>query len=414
MGFLSKIGRALRRTFTGAFGGGDVIEVRDRPDAERTATPVPLTDAGPSFSDTFERQLERQDEDREVSLKMYGNYGGPGYSAGQAFRTVDAETGDPTALFRNVQPTDALDAVFRLHDIRYSISNDDPMGQMQADIQTIRDIDLIRNRLGFMGRMAADTAKAMFQTRVSLGMAAGPRVAGYKAGRKLPEDVLQKFRALELEPEMNPTIWRGEDESEITRKEYQIQGIRNLASIAKEAGRRLGSVGEPLEKIGSFVETTTDGILALARDLKVKEGGPGPRKFYTNEDVQKLRDMGIYRKGEAWITQEELDRRLEEHARGLEEMVEDTLQVPEEIEEIPEDVPEEQEEIGEEDTEEDTEEAEEVPKEPEETAPEPTPEPETVSLDLFERALDIIDELEAENAELRREVEEVEDDEDLF
>ncbi|HWL82802.1 MAG TPA: hypothetical protein VNR89_17775 [Roseomonas sp.] len=68
-----------------------------------------------------------------VAIPTYGNYGGPGYSNGQVLASPDQP------VDYSAPPVDALDALFRFHDIAY----DSPSNEVraEADLALIRGIE---------------------------------------------------------------------------------------------------------------------------------------------------------------------------------------------------------------------------------------------------------------------------------
>jgi hypothetical protein len=62
-------------------------------------------------------------------LLTYGNWGGPGWSGGRF-------TDDPASVNWEVQPVDAMDAAFRLHDFAYQHGTP----RHQADLDLVRTL----------------------------------------------------------------------------------------------------------------------------------------------------------------------------------------------------------------------------------------------------------------------------------
>ena len=80
-----------------------------------------------------------------IPIPTYGNYGGPGYTAGEPPTTPGSPT-DPT-LYDVIQPIDPLDALFRVHDMAYDpgLPGYNPAGLPQADVALIKGIQQIPN-----------------------------------------------------------------------------------------------------------------------------------------------------------------------------------------------------------------------------------------------------------------------------
>jgi hypothetical protein len=85
-------------------------------------------------------------------VPTYGEYGGPGYTAGEY--ALPGSATDPQA-YVDVQPIDPLDALFRVHDIAYDpvLSGTSPLARAQADVALIQGISRIAN-----GQLDADAA----------------------------------------------------------------------------------------------------------------------------------------------------------------------------------------------------------------------------------------------------------------
>ncbi len=79
-----------------------------------------------------------------IPVPTYGEYGGPGYTAGEYSPPGSAT--DPDDYVR-VEPIDPLDALFRLHDMAYDpgLPGYDPAALPQADVALIRGISRIPN-----------------------------------------------------------------------------------------------------------------------------------------------------------------------------------------------------------------------------------------------------------------------------
>jgi|1186.fasta_scaffold207505_2 hypothetical protein len=80
-----------------------------------------------------------------IPVFTYGEYGGPGYTAGQYGVLATS-----AALYESVKPIDPLDALFKTHDMAYDpgisgLAALDPLAQARADVALIKGIDHIPN-----------------------------------------------------------------------------------------------------------------------------------------------------------------------------------------------------------------------------------------------------------------------------
>lgn len=84
----------------------------------------------------------------DIAIPTYGNYGGPGYSNGEVLTSPDQP------LDYSAPPVDALDALFRFHDIAYGSPDNEV--RAEADLALIHGIEgLSRTSISAEGNLYA-------------------------------------------------------------------------------------------------------------------------------------------------------------------------------------------------------------------------------------------------------------------